>query len=74
MFSEGTYAVLKTDPFLILYDELNSKIRSLNEKLREIFDLVYDWFNRSLPSSYISNRQCMVWKIIFDQSFVPITN
>ena len=37
----------QTQLILIPDDELNSKIRSLNTKQREMFDLVHDWAKKN---------------------------
>ena len=47
---ESAFQTQNTRSILIQDEELNSKIRSLNEKQREIFNLVHDWSKKCVKN------------------------
>ena len=77
---EDMSQIKSTRPVFIQDEELNSRIRSLNDEQRKSFDLVHCWAkisekknifigtNCNRPSSYFSHMKCWLQEELSDKS------
>ena len=50
MLDEAVYAPVYSGPSLMPDSELNSNVRKLNQKQRQLFDIVHSWAKNVLKS------------------------
>ena len=80
VFLEGISQIQSNRPVLIQEEQLNSKIRSLNDKQKIFFDLVHDWAKKYIfigtncnrTSSYFSHGKCWFWEELSDRRSLSI--